>query len=68
MPKILDRLVGHLEDKGKSKASAFAIAHSVLERAGEMKGNTLTPKGKKRDAMGPAGRAKDRKLHPGKRV
>jgi len=62
MPKILDRLVSQLEAKGMDKKKAFAIATSSLQRAGDLKKGSqeLTPKGEKRQAMGAAGRAKDR--------
>ena len=67
MPKILERLVGQLEDKGKSKSSAFAIATSQLQKSGVLKKGTqeLTPKGEQRQAMGAAGRAKDRAAKAG---
>lgn len=62
MPKILDRLVGQLQAKGKSKSAAFAIATSALQKAGNLKpGSTkATAKGAKRGDMTPAARAKDR--------
>lgn len=62
MPAILDRLVKQLVAKGKSKSSAFAIATSVLQKSGNLKkGSTdATSKGKRRGAMTPAQRAKDR--------
>ena len=62
MPKILDRLVSRLEAKGMDKKKAFAVATSSLQRAGDLKKGSqeLTPKGAKRQAMGAAGRAKDR--------
>jgi hypothetical protein len=62
MPKILERLVGQLEAQGKDKKSAFAIATSELQKAGDLKPGSqeLTPKGAQRQAMGAAGRAKDR--------
>ena len=60
MPKILDRLVGQLEAKGKSQSASFAIANSVLNKAGDLKGGKLTAKGAQRQAMGAEGRAKDR--------
>ena len=62
MPKILERLVGQLEAKGKDKGSAFAIATSQLQKHGVLKKGTqeLTPKGAERQAMGAEGRAKDR--------
>lgn len=62
MPKILERLVGQLQAKGMPKAKAFAVATSQLQKAGDLKkgSQNLTPKGAKRQAMGAAGRAKDR--------
>ena len=72
MPKILERLVGQLEAQGKPKSSAFAIATSQLQKHGVLKKGTqeLTPKGAQRQAMGAAGRAKDRaaKYSGGKHV
>jgi len=62
MPKLLERLVSQLQAKGKSKNSAYAIATSTLQKSGSLKPGTqeLTAKGKKRQEMGAAGRAKDR--------
>lgn len=62
MPAILDRLVKQLKAKGKSQSSAFAIATSVLQKSGNLKkGSTeATAKGKRRGAMTPGERAKDR--------
>lgn len=62
MPKILERLVSQLQAKGKDKASAYAIANSQLQKHGILKKGSeeLTPKGKKRNKMTPAQRAKDR--------
>lgn len=62
MPKILERLVGQLEAKGMPKSQAFAVATSAQQKAGNLKPGTqeLTAKGAKRQAMGAAGRAKDR--------
>lgn len=61
-PKILKRLEGQLEDKGFSAGSAAAIARSTLQKSGSLKKGSqkLTKKGKKRQKMGAAGRAKDR--------
>lgn len=52
--KLLDRLAKQTGDKG--------MAIGLLKKRGDMKrGSTeLTAKGKKREALGPAGRAKDR--------
>lgn len=62
MPKILERLVSQLKAKGKSASSAYAIATSVLQKSGNLKKNSTqaTAKGKRRGAMTPAARAKDR--------
>ena len=62
MPAILERLVSQLRAKGKSKSSAFAIATAALQRSGNLKRGTqqATSKGKKRGAMTPSQRAKDR--------
>ena len=62
MPKILKRLVKQLKAKGKSEKAAYAIATSSLQKSGSFKkgSNKLTAKGKKRQAMTPASRAKDR--------
>lgn len=62
MPKILDRLVGQLEAKGKPKQQAYAIAVSALQKSGNLRPGTVeaTSKGKARGEMGAAGRAKDR--------
>lgn len=62
MPKILERLVSQLKAKGKSASAAYAIATSALQKSGNLKkGSTeATAKGKRRGAMTPAARAKDR--------
>lgn len=62
MPKILDRLVSQLKAKGKSESAAYAIATKALQKSGNLKkGSTeATAKGKKRGAMTPGARAKDR--------
>ena len=62
MPKILERLVSQLKAKGKSKQAAYAIATSVLQKSGNLKkgSQTATAKGKRRGAMTPGQRAKDR--------
>ena len=59
---ILDRLVGQLRKQGMSIAMANAVARKKLREAGILKKNSeeLTAYGKKRQAMGAAGRAKDR--------
>lgn len=62
MPAILDRLVQQLMAKGYSKESAYAIATAQLQKSGNLKKGTqeATAKGKRRGAMTPAERAKDR--------
>lgn len=62
MPKLLNRLVGQLQAKGKSKDAAYAIAVSSLQKSGNLKkgSTTATAKGKKRGKMSPGARAKDR--------
>jgi hypothetical protein len=62
MPKILERLVGQLQAKGKSKSSAYAIATSALQKSGNLKKGTQEPtsKGVARGAMTPEKRAEDR--------
>ena len=62
MPAILERLVSQLKAKGKSEQAAYAIATAALQRSGNLKKGTreATPKGKRRGAMTPAQRAKDR--------
>lgn len=61
MPKILEDMAGDLKRKGYSKQEAYAISNSQLRKHGVMtaKGG-LTAKGAKRQALGKAGRAKDR--------
>lgn len=61
-PKILNRLIGQLEAKGKSPGQAAAIATSALQKSGNLKkGSTdATAKGIKRGNMTAAERAKDR--------
>lgn len=62
MPPILDRLVKQLRAKGKTKSSAFAIATSTLQRAGDLKpgSQAATSKGIRRGKMTPAQRSRDR--------
>lgn len=59
MPAIENRLARQLASKGNKNARGMAIA--ILKKKGilDAQGN-LTAKGKKRNAMGAAGRAKDR--------
>jgi hypothetical protein len=58
MPKIVERLKGQLEKRGVKDAEGMAYA--LQNKAGNVHGNKLTAKGAKRQAMGAAGRAKDR--------
>ena len=60
-PKIYERLVQQLKDKGGVE-NPHAVATSQLQESGNLKEGTreLTKKGKKRQAMGASGRAKDR--------
>ena len=62
MPKILERAVSQIQAKGADKSKAYAIATKSLQKAGDLKPGSqeLTAKGAKRQAMGAAGRAKDR--------
>ena len=62
MPKILDRLVQQLMDKGKSRTQAYAIAVSSLQKSGNLKKGSTAPtkKGIVRGNMTPEERAKDR--------
>lgn len=62
MPKILDRLVKQLMDKGKTRSQAYAIATASLQKSGNLKKGTqeATAKGKRRGNMTPEQRAKDR--------
>lgn len=62
MPAILERLVTQLKRKGMGTAQANATARRRLQSAGVLKKGTdeLTAKGKKRQALGAAGRAKSR--------
>ena len=62
MPKILERLVGQLQAKGKSKEAAYAIAVSSLQKSGNLKKGSTKPtsKGIKRGNMSAKERAIDR--------
>jgi hypothetical protein len=62
MPAIRDRLVRQLRAKGYPEGKAQAVATSALQKSGNLKkGSTeATAKGKKRGAMTPGERAKDR--------
>lgn len=61
MPKILDAAVKQIKAKGHSTSSAYAIATSTLQKAGELKKghNTPTKKGITRGNMTRAQRHKD---------
>lgn len=61
-PPLVKRLVSQLEAKGMAPGMAVSTAVSTLQRAGNLKPGTveLTKKGEERQAMGAAGRAKDR--------
>lgn len=59
MPKLLSRLTRQLAAKGVKGAKGMAAA--LLHKRGQLSGNgKLTAKGKQRQALGAAGRAKDR--------
>jgi len=62
MPKILDRLVSQLMDKGHSKSAAYAIATKSLQRSGNLKKGTQKPtkKGIAQGKKTPSQRAKER--------
>lgn len=63
MPRILDEAVRKIRAKGASKSSAYAIATSALQRAGDLKrgSNVATAKGKRRGSMSEAERKRTRK-------
>lgn len=62
VPPIVKRLRSQLKAKGMNAGQAAAVANKTLQKSGVLKGGsmTLTSKGKKRQKMGAAGRAKDR--------
>jgi len=62
VPAIVKRLRSKLKAKGMNAGQAAAVANKTLQRSGVLKGGSmsLTSKGKKRQKMGAAGRAKDR--------
>jgi len=60
MPKILTRLTNLLKAKGMSSGQAAAVATSQLQKHGILRDGQLTAKGKVRNSMSPAERAKDR--------
>lgn len=59
---IIERLTSQIQAQGKSKEDAQRIAAARLRNTGSIKKNGagLTEKGKKRQALGAAGRAKQR--------
>ena len=63
MPAILDKTVKKIKAKGHSTSSAYAIATSTLQKAGELKKghNTATKKGVARGNMTEAQRERTRK-------
>lgn len=62
MPGLLDKAVDRIKARGVKTNAAWPIAVSSLQRAGDLKPGSLqlTAKGKKRQAMTPAERAKTR--------
>lgn len=60
MPKILDAAVKRIKAKGASTSSAYAMATSTLQKAGELRkgSNKPTALGVKRGAMSRAQRHK----------
>ena len=49
MPKMLEDLVGKLQNKGMPKAKAYAIATSSLQKSGKLKpGTQKMAKGEKK--------------------
>lgn len=62
MPRIYDRMVRQMQARGMSVKQAHATATSVGQKFGLFKKGTreLTAKGKKRNAMTAASRAKSR--------
>ena len=65
MPNLLNRLTSQLAAKGVKSAKGMAAA--LLQKRGQLKGGKLTSKGKARQALGAAGRAKDRAAKKGGR-
>jgi hypothetical protein len=59
---IVERLTSQIQAQGKSKKDAQAIAVARLRNTGSLKKNGagLTAKGKEKQALGAAGRAKQR--------
>lgn len=64
MPAIYERLKRQLASKGVKGAAGMAMA--LLKKRGQVNGKgQLTAEGKKRQALGNAGRAKDRAVKAG---
>jgi hypothetical protein len=63
MPKILDAAVKRIKAKGASTSSAYAMATSALQKAGELKKGHNTPT-KKGIARGNMTRAERRRSPP----
>lgn len=63
MPKILDKAVQKVKQRGVAAKSAYPIAVASLQKAGDLKKGTLqaTAKGVKRGAMTEKQRAASRK-------
>jgi hypothetical protein len=58
LPNLLNRLTRQLASKGVKGAKGMAAA--LLQKRGQLSKGKLTAEGKKRQAMGADGRAKDR--------
>ena len=58
MPALENRLTQQLAAKGNKNARGMAIA--ILTKRGDLANGKLTAKGEERQALGNAGRAKDR--------
>lgn len=58
MPALENRLTRQLAAKGNKNARGMAIA--ILTKRGDLANGKLTAKGEERQALGNAGRAKDR--------
>lgn len=63
MPKIIERLKNQLAARGEKNPERMAYA--IGNKEGLVKGRELTPKGKARQVLGAAGRAKDRAAKAG---
>lgn len=62
MPRILDEAVKRIKQRGVAEASAYAMAVSSLQKAGDLKKGSLkaTNKGAKRGKMSQSEREKTR--------